>query len=1104
MVEVIEWTDQNGDPITTGWNVSIVPVSPGKQYIGVTSLIDDCRSVDDIGTTSILIYADYAYAGKDIVSDDVDATPGECGKSIVTLSAYDNYLSAFENDAKGAWDSSITTHVLSTYPGSWVGTTKEGTWSILLGDEINNCAGTPAVYSFGNVNDPNSTFTGEPGTYKLTWTIPPQPGETVGCSSTVNVTITTCDNLNFDGLNDHIFFTKDDYNLPNQNFSMEAWIKPNDVSGTKTIISKRAASIATGSGYDLSIKNGIISFNWGAGGNIVSPNSIGTTRWYHIVVTFNGGTYKLYIDGIEVASKTGQALLTTDFDCLVGAMDYSAIVDEDPVNFYDGYMQELRIWNKALTPEQLHQMMNQKIHDNSGAVQGDIVPIDINGLSWADLAGYYHMDILCGQIMPTAGTISGRLKNIFTDQPLTAPIPYTSRVDGQNWDTDNTWTEFDVWDVPNSLGVDGNTPIDWNIVETTHNINANRDITLLGLISQSGKLTIEGSTGTDGTGSGQGLWITHYLKLNGVIDLEGESQLLQKRCGTSYDSNGFLITTQFSESIFEETSSGYLERDQQGQKNSFNYNYWSSPVSPQNSTANNLPYSVGSVLKYGTLLNNQVPITFGDGAYFADGTNSGSIKISNRWIWSYNGVIQNNDWDNYYQWIYIGSTRPLKAGEGFTMKGTGGTATVTTMQNYVFVGKPHSGTILYGTPPEGLGLAPNGWYLIGNPYPSALDADEFILDNIKATIDGKAGRNISANIFNGALYFWDHFRITDNHILAQYAGGYATYTLIGGVVAMANTPLTVNDGVSSNNIDKKPERYIPVGQAFFIEATSDPSLSLVVEGGPIVLKNSQRTFMPEVSGTSVFMKGVNAKGTTTTSAKYVDSRPKIRLQFDSPLGYHRGLLVGVDERTSNKFDIGFDAPLNEDNKEDMFWQLEKGKLVIQGVNNFNEDQELPLGLKISKAGLARIKIDELENMDEDIILFIKDKFTGKTHNISYQPFEIELEPGTYLDRFSLIFRIFNLMEDDVASGILLVEPLIEDNNYHVFMNNAIEELQIKNNGTDEIRSVALYNNLGQTMRIWNTELNRRIISLPVKLATGVYIVQINTINGTINKRIIIE
>jgi hypothetical protein len=33
------------------------------------------------------------------------------------------------------------------------------------------------------------------------------------------------------------------------------------------------------------------------------------------------------------------------------------------------------------------------------------------------------------------------------------------------------------------------------------------------------------------------------------------------------------------------TSAGSIERDQQGQSNKYNYNYWSSPVSPINTTA---------------------------------------------------------------------------------------------------------------------------------------------------------------------------------------------------------------------------------------------------------------------------------------------------------------------------------------------------------------------------------------------------------------------------------------------------------------------------------------------------------------------------------------
>ena len=63
--------------------------------------------------------------------------------------------------------------------------------------------------------------------------------------------------------------------------------------------------------------------------------------------------------------------------------------------------------------------------------------------------------------------------------------------------------------------------------------------------------------------AGQGLTISHYLELDGVIDLVGESQLVQ-----------------FEGSVLDADSGGYIERDQQGTANGFNYNYWSSSVGP--------------------------------------------------------------------------------------------------------------------------------------------------------------------------------------------------------------------------------------------------------------------------------------------------------------------------------------------------------------------------------------------------------------------------------------------------------------------------------------------------------------------------------------------
>jgi len=259
------------------------------------------------------------------------------------------------------------------------------------------------------------------------------------------------------------------------------------------------------------------------------------------------------------------------------------------------------------------------------------------------------------------------------------------------------------------------------------------------------------------------------------------------------------------------------------------------------------------------------------------------------------------------------------------------------------------------------------------------------------------------------------------------------------------------------------------------------------------------------------MKGVNTKTAHSLGEKVKDSienldkRPKIWLQFDSPTGYHRQLLVGVDDNATNHFDLGFDAPIADIGKEDMFWIFDGSKFVIQGVNNFNTDQELPLGLIIGKTGLARIKIDELKNMDENISIHIKDKLTGETHNISRKPFEIELEAGTYLNRFSLTFKMQKLITEDVAVEVLIpaATPTIIEG-IHVFMNNTLEEIQIKNNSDDEIISIALYNYLGQTLKTWNTNFNIRIISLPTNIAAGVYFVQINTKNGKTVKKISVE
>ena len=207
-------------------------------------------------------------------------------------------------------------------------------------------------------------------------------------------------------------------------------------------------------------------------------------------------------------------------------------------------------------------------------------------------------ELINGQLIPTSGTIEGRTRNINTYQDETTPLPYTTSSDGE-WmdDSVNTpWTYGNsVWYLPNSLGVDGTTIIDWNIVNTSHNvISGEKDITVLGLISDTAnkKITISNPNNAQNeSNSGQSLEVTHYLKLDGIIDLIGESQLIQSE-----------------NSILDVSSSGYLKRDQQGTTNFYNYNYWSSPVSLIDTGTNNDDYTIDNIFKDATDSNN--PLDF--------------------------------------------------------------------------------------------------------------------------------------------------------------------------------------------------------------------------------------------------------------------------------------------------------------------------------------------------------------------------------------------------------------------------------------------------------------------------------------------------------------
>ncbi|WP_460218512.1 choice-of-anchor D domain-containing protein [Psychroserpens sp. MEBiC05023] len=836
-------------------------------------------------------------------------------------------------------------------------------------------------------------------------------------------------------------------------FTISAWIKRDITdSATKSIASKRNDPFTEG--YDLRILNdNRIQMFWKNGTNqtLTSITSIPREEWHHIAVIYNGARLFIYIDGVLDNSANRTPPVATNQSFFI-----AAAAKNNPKQFFRGNIDEVRVWDTALTVDQLRFVMNQEIEDNSNFVAGIELPTtitknDIGSIPWSELAGYYPMSTYTYTNTDDASGNSnqGALRNLDTVDRQTAPLPYESQNDG-DWTTDATWLNNAVQTLPNALSiVDGTTPIDWNIVRVSDDVtidtetNLGRDRQVLGLYVDSGaELTVDGNN-ADAT-AGNGLTISHYLKLDGKLDLEGQSQLVQT-IGSDLDP----------------TSDGSLEKDQQGTADVHTYNYWSSPVGELNNTTNNNSYSVSDVMYDGVN-----PVNFINNSY--DGSDGSTITIADYWIWKFANQLD----DDYSAWQHVRQNGTLLAGEGFTMKGPG-SGTIVDQQNYVLLGKPNNGDI-------NLTLNAGNDYLVGNPYPSALDANQFITDN---------GPNITGAgadpLISGTLYFWEHWG-GGNHNLQDYQGGYATYNFSGGVGAPSlgtNDPDVGTGGTPT----KLPARYIPVSQGFFVVGEST---------GSINFNNGQRAYRKESTGTSVFVRNDGSGNNTAFNDAEIDDRMKFRIGFNSINTIHRQLLLTIDENTTTGYDWAFDAKIYDNQMDDLFWMIDNEKFTIQGSNEANPESTYPLGIKTRDDGLNTITIDELEYVPDSIDIFIHDIENNTYHNLREGDFEFFLPAGEYLERFELTFS---------ESGDALSVDDSDLKTLDTFYNNETQSIALHNPNFVEVKSIELYNIIGQNIiKIENiSELDYSEYQVK-NLSTGTYIIKIDTLSGLLSKKVLVK
>ncbi|WP_291112179.1 LamG-like jellyroll fold domain-containing protein [Flavobacterium sp. UBA4120] len=769
---------------------------------------------------------------------------------------------------------------------------------------------------------------------------------------------------------------------------------------------------------------------------------LNVSQWYNVAATYDGTNLKLYLNGALVMTQAKTGAIAADASLLTIGKDPST-----NTKYFKGKIDEVRVFNVALSDSHLQRMVYQEIQDTGSQIRGAIVPKNIAtspaSLSFANLLRYYRMDVYKDDIIDDLTTPATDLtgtkiynhKNIYVQQ---APMPFLTERTGDFATAANSPTKeirgMDIMDQ------------DWSIVKVQHDITETSNNIDLGMLVDPGKnIVMNNDTKI------QNDW---YLKLDGKIDLVGKSQLVQT-----------------TESDLDVTSAGSIERDQQGQSNKYNYNYWCSPVSPINITANNTNYTVADMLKDGTT---STPQNINWVAGY-DGSATSPISLARYWLYTFDNYV-----NAYANWVQILETTPIRVGQGFTLKGSGAASGT---QNYTFTGKPNNGTITTNT------VGDDQLLLTGNPYPSSLDADAFITDNISSL------ETFTSPSTDGTLYFWEHYATNNTHVLRDYQGGYAVRNLTGGLApSAAGVDFISQSGTPSRGI---PNRYIPVGQGFFVNGK-------VGSGGTVTFKNSQRGFYKEDDAvfSNIMYKttaGNKTQKITTNNnndpiAK--DTIMKIRLGFDSNNLYHRQVLLGfMNEKATSAMDYGYDGLNMDDFPNDMYLLNGENQLVIEGEGFFDANVSYPIGVKTDVAGTVKFMIDDLENFDPKQAIFIYDTIANTYHNIRNKAFEVDMPIGVNNARFSLRFKDKTLTGKNSIDDIKITH--IQNGNILIINNKLLDVT---------VQKVILFNISGQPIAAWKIEnQEQQNIQIPIKsISSGVYIAKVKTSKGDISKKIIVN
>jgi hypothetical protein len=164
-------------------------------------------------------------------------------------------------------------------------------------------------------------------------------------------------------------------NLTN-NFSVAAWIRPQDLSGVRRIVSH--ARNNGNNGWGLGIRDGGLRFTtYGVRDYDTNIGILATQQWVHVAAVMGSNNHvTFYVNGVAVQTVAGSApgrVATSSM--LLGAS--TPVNSTTQYEFFSGLMDEVRVYGRALTAAEIGVLTRGSLPGMIGAVLE--APLAVNG-----------------------------------------------------------------------------------------------------------------------------------------------------------------------------------------------------------------------------------------------------------------------------------------------------------------------------------------------------------------------------------------------------------------------------------------------------------------------------------------------------------------------------------------------------------------------------------------------------------------------------------------------------------------------------------------------------------------------------------------------------